>query len=287
MVDFSKLLSEYSSLLGILNRLTESETAILESIQLLRKLADIYPERFLQLLAAAMNNHGIISMHFDRIAEAREIFLNSYEIAKSISTQNSQAVFLAEVYGIVANNLGAYLSSIKKLEEAENYLTEARQVVENYAKKTPEMFRPYISTVLNNIAVLFCETNRISEAEYMFRKALDIRRDYVKNSENFFLPRVATLLNNFGIFFRRTSQFEKSEKAYKEALEIIEPFVRENPSIHQSDFVQILSNSSILYSDIGKTDTIQEIKARLQDLGISKFRSDEEWFFDFEYLSSY
>jgi tetratricopeptide (TPR) repeat protein len=284
LADFAQILWEFASLLGLSDRLQEAEIMVLESIGILRELVHIYPERHIQKLATAINNHGIIYFQMDKISEAQDAILESYKLAKDNSTQYSEAVYLAEVYGIITNNLGASFQRSRKYVESGNYLREANELLDRYAKRSPEMFLPHIATVMNNIAVLLCETNSISEAESKFNESLKIRRDCVTNSEAFFFPKVASVLNNLGIFYRRMKQQKKSENMYREALEIMEPFAENEPEIHQRAFIQILNNALILYSDTNESAAIGSTGVRLKEAGVEEPLSYERWFVDMEYL---
>jgi tetratricopeptide (TPR) repeat protein len=284
LIYFVNVLWDFGTLLALSDRLPEAEISTLEAIDLLRGPAQVYPEKYIQKLAAGMNNLGIIFMHMEKIDHAKETFLEAYNLARDNSLKHEEAVYLAEIYAIITNNLGVHFGIISQWENAERYLKEVYSILETRVRTSPEMFLPHLATVKNNFGILLCEIDRMSEAESKFREALEIRRNYVEQSENFFLPRVASVLNNLGIYYRRVGQPKESEEMYREAIDIMEPFAEKEPRVHQSALVQILSNLRILHSESKDSSAIEATQIRLKELGVIEDLSDEKWFVDMEYL---
>ncbi|MHA1962066.1 MAG: tetratricopeptide repeat protein [Candidatus Thorarchaeota archaeon] len=284
---FARTLQDYSYLLFSLSRQNEAENACLESINLLRKLVEKYPERYTHRLAAALNNLGVLLYRTGELMDAKETLLEAYAMARDVSLEHPEAASLAEVYGNVANNLGVFYKRNGLWDEAGRLLEEAGDVVDARIDIAPEMFLYPDAAIKNNTGILLCETNRTSEAESRFLKALEIRRSYVENSESFFLPRVAFVLNNLGIHYRRAGQPKKSDKMYQEALDIMTSFAVEGPTVHQTAFVKILNNSLVLYNDTKDSTAIKSIQKRLRRLGVKEFAPEERWFEDMEYLAGY
>jgi tetratricopeptide (TPR) repeat protein len=283
----SSALRDVAVLLALSDRLQEAETTTLETLSIFQDLAKKYPEGYTHRLATTLNNLGIFHSLMGRNRKSLQSLQEAYDIAKDISLKYPEAVSLAEVYGIVASNLGAFYMRNNKLEAAENVLKEAGIILNKRAASSPEMFLPHVAAVLINTGVLLCKTNRMSEAESKFEEALQIRRDYVEKADTFFLPRVASVLNNLGVYYRRAHRIKTAEKAYTEAVNIMKSYAEYEPRVHRSQLVLILNNLRILYSEIEDSSGVDRIEAQLRELGIKKPASGEMWSESMEYLQGY
>jgi len=283
----ARILRESAVISALTGQLTEAEERNLESANLLRDLAEKFPDRYGYRLAASLNNLGIVRSHKGETKSAEEQLREAYSITKEMATKYPDAVFIVDTYAAVANNIGYHFRMINKYDEAEKYQRESHDILVKYSTISPNLFQPHMATSLNNMGVLLCETNRISEGESLFKDALKIRRSFVERSPNFFLPRVASLLNNLGILFGRTNRLSQAEEVFNEAIEILGEFTSKEPRVHEKDLIRVLGNALTLYLKTENSVGIDRIRSCLEERVVEDFTPSESWSQEVIYLQGF
>jgi tetratricopeptide (TPR) repeat protein len=283
----ARILRDSAVIHSLSGRLSEAEEMNLESVDILRDLADKYPDRYGWRLAASLNSLGIVHSHMNKMKSAEHTLQEAYSLAKEMATKYPDAVYIVDTYGALANNTGYHLMKNKRFDDAERYLREAHDIWKELSNNSPDLFLPRLATSLNNIGVLLSETDQISQAESLFQEILKTRRSFVEKSPNFFKPRVASVLNNLGILYCRTDRPSKAEEVYNEAIAILEEFAAKEPRVHNRDLIRVLGNALVLYIKTEDSSNVNRIKTRLEEIGGEKLPTDEKWTIDVVYLQGF
>src|SRR5260221_520811 len=94
------------------------------------------------------------------------------------------------------NNLGIPDRDQNRMEEARKEYEEALKIYRELAQKNPEIYLPYVATMLNNLGILDSAQNRMKEGRKKYEEALKIYRELAQKDPEIYLPYVATMLNN-------------------------------------------------------------------------------------------
>ncbi|PPD18958.1 MAG: hypothetical protein CTY24_12045 [Methylobacter sp.] len=115
---------------------------------------------------------------------------------------------------IVLNNLGSVYKARGELAKAEEAYTRALAISESILGSE----HPDTATALNNLGSVFAAMGDLSKAEKYFSQALAIN-ERIYGAEH---PRTATALNNLGTIYRYEGKLDKALEAYQKALAITE-----------------------------------------------------------------
>jgi tetratricopeptide (TPR) repeat protein len=135
--------------------------------------------------------------------------------------------------------------------EAERAYEEALSIYRELSAVGPDVYQPFVATVLTNLGLLYAETNRMDKAEEAYAEALSIRRTLAGINPDAFLPDVVVTLFNLAALYNNTKRFKEAENAGQEAETILEPLWRENPLVHGDQMAMILRGRAILRRNRG------------------------------------
>lgn len=270
-------LFDYAVLLRRIQRTSEAEEACSEALEIHRELSAKSPGRFLRIMAWNLNNLAVKLREIGKDSQAEESYREALGIAREIADEAPEVVFITDLLSTILNNFGVLLRQIGKLPEAKETLQEALDYRRRLAQKSPELFLHRVATALNNLGILLFEKGDIPEAEKTFREALQIRRELVEKSADLYQTGVLSTLNNLGILLKRTGQSQEAQDAYREAISIGEDLVSNVSIVHRQELKIILNNYALLLSNLEITDTLQEIKMKLKEVGVEKMAEDEMW----------
>ena len=188
-----------------------------------------------RLIAAVLNNLGLLLQDTNRLKEAELLMRRALEINKASYGEHHPAV------AIGLNNLGQLLQDTNRLKEAELLIRRALEIDEaSYGENNPT-----VAIGLNNLGRLLQITNRIGEAEPLMRRALEIS----KASYGEHHPTVAIGLNNLAMLMKDTNRLKEAEPLMRRALEINEAsYGEQHPAVARDldNLAMLLKNSNRL-----------------------------------------
>src|SRR5260221_559146 len=114
------------------------------------------------------------------------------------------------------NNLGILDSDKNRMKDARKKYEEALKIYRELAQKDPEIYLPYVATMLNNLGILDSAGNRMKEARKENEEALKTFRELAQKNPETYLPYVAATLNNVGMLDRDQNRIAEGLKKYDE-----------------------------------------------------------------------
>jgi len=132
---------------------------------------------------------------------------------------------------------------------AKKALEESLQIYRKLADKNPDVYLPYVATILNNLGRLLYFTKEMIGAKKAYTEALQNYRKLADKNPDVYLPYVAGTLNNLGVLLRDNNEMSGAKKAYEEALPIYRKLAEKNPDVYLSDVAMTLNNLGILLQD--------------------------------------
>lgn len=269
-------LNGFAALLRKTNRLSEAKDAVMQALEMFSEDVEIAPTVYSKYLAIFLNHLAIIDVQMGRLSEAEDAYRKALEMKRQLVSKAPELHMPS--LSITINNLGVLLRREKRLTEAEEAHREALEARRQLAVKSPELYHHRLATSLNNLGIVYAEESRFSEALESLAEALSIRRELADRTPQLFDMTVASTLINLGILYRRTGKYADAELAYREALEIRERLAMKAPAMFNPDVITALGNLLILLQEVDETsDSIQEIRAQVKELGGKKPPKDEVW----------
>lgn len=159
-------------------------------------------------------------MEINKLKLEREKYQNEGNILKEVEVLREILKFDEEINGKESdsyiqnlNELGGTLKYIGKYEEAENYLNEAKKIIET---KYGENNLAYATTLLN-LTEVYRFSQKYNLLEENYKKIVKIYEDNkADNSFSF-----AGICNNFGLFYQNTNNFQKAYELHIKSLKIL------------------------------------------------------------------
>ena len=206
-----------------------------------------------KLVAAALNNLGLLLKDTNRLEEAEPLMRRALEITTASFGEHHPVVARA------SNNLGQLLKDTNRLEEAEPLMRRALEIdTASFGEHHPDVARD-----LNNLGLLLKDTNRFEEAEPLMRRALEI--DTASFGEHH--PDVAICLNNLGLLLKDTNRFEEAEPLMRRALEIDTASFGE----HHPVVAIRLNNLGLLLKDTNRFEEAEPLMRRALEIDTASF----------------
>src|SRR5260221_16355 len=140
------------------------------------------------------------------------------------------------------NNLGNTDRDQKLIEKGRKEYEEALKIYRELARKNPETYLPYVTTMLNNLGILDSAQNRMKEARKKYEESLKIYRELAQKDPETYLPYVATMLNNLGILDSTQNRMKEAHKEHEEALKTYRELAQKNPETYLPYVATTLNN---------------------------------------------
>ncbi|WP_308198370.1 tetratricopeptide repeat protein [Actinomadura terrae] len=172
--DLATSLNNLAVRLGDLGRQEEGLEAIIEAVQIRRRLVEQRPDSFLPDLAMSLNNLAIRFGAMGRREEGLEVVGEAVQIRRRLAEQRPDA-FLP-VLASSLNNQAIQLGDLGRREEGLEAIVEAVQVYRRLAEQRPDSFLPHLAMSLNNLAIRFGAMGRREEGLEVISEAVQIRR---------------------------------------------------------------------------------------------------------------
>jgi CHAT domain-containing protein len=198
----AEVLQRYGGKLG-------EETNRLDTAKRLLEVARAIQERFDPnsfALGITFHRLGFVAANESNPEMARYFYQKAYEIYKRVKP-NSLAT--AEIL----NNLGATALALGDVDEAEDWLTQARTLYEQVDPDYPKSLG--VTRVLNNLGQVAVVRQDWNRAKQLFEQSLKIRKEIVPDS-----PQVAFTLTKLAFVALTEGDLNQSERYYQEALDI-------------------------------------------------------------------
>ena len=190
------MLNNLGNLYRDTQRLTESETAYQEALEIHRRLVRVNPQAYEPDVARTLNNLGNLYYSTQRFAESEAAYQEALEIRRGLAKANPQA-YEPDVAGTL-NGLGSLYKGTQRLAESEAAYLEALEIRRRLARANPQAYEPDVARTLNNLGNLYRDTQRLTESETAYQEALEIYRRLAKDTPQAYEPDVAGTLNNLG-----------------------------------------------------------------------------------------
>ncbi|MEO0361629.1 MAG: tetratricopeptide repeat protein, partial [Pseudomonadota bacterium] len=155
---------------------------------------------------------------------------------------------------MLLSNLGGYLSSHGRREEA---LAAAEEAVETYrplAAARPDAFAPALAISLSSLGIRLSALGRREEALAAEEEAVAIRRPLATARPDAFAPELAASLSNLGIRLSELGRREEALAAAEEAVETYRPLAAARPDAFAPELARSVSNLGFRLSDLGRRE---------------------------------
>jgi tetratricopeptide (TPR) repeat protein len=241
----AEVLQRYGGKLGEETNRLDTAKRLLEVARTIQEQFD--PDSF--ALGITFHRLGFVAANESNPEMARYFYQKAYEIYKRVKP-NSLAT--AEIL----NNLGATALDLGDVDEAEDWLTQARTLYEQVDPDYPKSLG--VTRVLNNLGQVAVVRQDWNRAKQLFEQSLKIRKEIVPDS-----PQVAFTLTKLAFVASARSELNQAERYYQEALAIYKK--------HLPDSLQVASTlndlGAVVYAQ-GKLD--QAERRYLEALDIYK-----------------
>jgi CHAT domain-containing protein/Tfp pilus assembly protein PilF len=198
----AEVLQRYGGKLGEETNRLDTAKRLLEVARTIQEQFD--PDSF--ALGITFHRLGFVAANESNPEMARYFYQKAYEIYKRVKP-NSLAT--AEIL----NNLGATALDLGDVDEAEDWLTQARTLYEQVDPDYPKSLG--VTRVLNNLGQVAVVRQDWNRAKQLFEQSLKIRKEIVPDS-----PQVAFTLTKLAFVASTESDLNQSERYYQEALDI-------------------------------------------------------------------
>ncbi len=233
----------------------EAQSQYKKAVQLYERLIQVQPQSYRPILAATLNNLGVVFKMWEKYSDAIKYYLQALEQYELLMEQdkkvyapyyaaalNSLAIVYTEKHEVKddffmgssgfsgfgflsADNIGADTASPQEevdKQMAIDYHLQAINIYNELADEQPEVFTHYLATSLHNLAVLYDEKKEPATAETYYQKALGLRRKLAdKHLDAFGADTAVTILNLLTLY--QSFMEEKVDLSYrKKALAMLD-----------------------------------------------------------------
>ncbi|MFW9967944.1 MAG: hypothetical protein ACFFEA_12395 [Candidatus Thorarchaeota archaeon] len=263
-------LNALSLALANLHRWTEAEQAIVEAMELQKRMIESQPDnlRLKSVLAAMTHNMAFMADFKGNKEEGERFYGDALQIRRNLADRDPDVYLqrlLTELW-----SLGIFYFRYSKLDEAEKLFLEVLEIAKGKAEKSPEEYEVWIERASLTLSQVYSIRGKTRLAISSINKAIDTNRRLVDKGG--FSLRTATLTSSFAIIRIRMHEYEKAEKLLRESIRIYSDSGPLAPRWH-ADFAQVLNNYGTLLWREGR---LSEAKAVLEEaLGIIRGKVEE------------
>ncbi len=170
----SATLNNYAVLLSNDGKESPSEKMLREALEILEQITQDKPETVLlhDLVAAVLNNLGILLRSSKRASEALETLQRAHTIQSKLAEKAPQ--LFSRYLATVLNNLGIAHFENGSQSMAEEHIQKALEIWRELCQKAPDQYMVHIASALNNLAVVYDKKNNHQKAEELREEALTI-----------------------------------------------------------------------------------------------------------------
>jgi tetratricopeptide (TPR) repeat protein len=239
-----ELLNNWSLRLRETGNGRDALAAMLQAVEIRRRLAEQDPIRIAPSLAQSLNNLSNYLHDAGNGPGALAAIQEAVEIYQWLAPDERAGV--AADFAAALHNLSIQLSEI---DESAGALVAVRDAVEIYrrlAHDNPERFEPDLAQSLNNLSTNLSEGNDNAGALAAIREAVDIRRRLVQHYPERFVPDLAGNLHNLSTQLGISGDSTGALAAIREALDIRRQLSHDNPARFAGDFARSLKLLELL-----------------------------------------
>jgi len=254
-VDDIGLLNDYAKIYELVGNYPKAieiyDFIVSDKLQVLQ--SDLY------LLTMLCNNIAQVSTKVGHTKNVEIYYSRALEIMRKNGASNS------EEFATVSNNLGTFLKSISRYDEAYKYISDALTIrKELFGEDYTETMQSY-----NNLATLYVKVAEYSKAEAFFDKVLKFK---LKNYGDCH-PEIAEIYNNIAELQRKRGKydFEEVESLYLDAIKIVENFFGENHDLLANKF----NNIGELYRENNQPKDALKYYKKALDIYLASFLTEE------------
>ena len=200
---------------------------------------------------------GLLYQSTQRLEEAENAFLTTYELRKELAEENPNEYLVQLSPPLV--NLGNLYAEKKQFEAAAAAYQESLDFLEAAAKKDPELYVFQMALrSSSNLAGLVLRQMNIQRADSLFHAtALFLRELALQDDSN--LGYLAASLNNLAIVSGGKGAFAEAEKYGLEAVEIQRGLHEQNQSVQLPDLAEFLNTLGGALFDNGKNAEAENV----------------------------
>lgn len=264
LVELARHLNNLGYRLGNLGRHGEALEAILQALDLYRKLAHQRPDSFLPNLAMSHNNLGNRLRSLGRHEEALEATLLAVHLYRKLAHERPDS-FLPNL-ATSLNNLGEMLADLGRHNDALQATQNALDIRRKLAYDRPDVFLPDVASSLNNLGKRFDSLGRYDDAFHATQNALDIRRKLADERPDSFVPDLAMNLNNLAVMLSNLGRHDDALEATHQAVGLYRNLAQERPDAFSPGLAMSLNNLGNHLSDLGRRKDALEASQQALDL---------------------
>jgi len=261
-----RVLNNLGFLYSALHRYDQAEAALVESIAMRRRRAEVDGGAHEPGLALSLSNLGDLYRTMHRFDQAQAAHLEATRIRRALAEADPAANEPSLVASLI--NMGRLDSDLRRSDQAEAALLEAVSISRRLAQGDPAAHEPALALSLNNLGNLCRAMGRLDQAESAHLECSDIYRRLAQADPAAHEPNVAMSLSNLGNLYRALHRFDQAEAAQLEAVGIRRRLVRADRAVYEPDLAESLNNLGNLYAVLRRYD--QAEAAHLEAAGIRR-----------------
>jgi tetratricopeptide (TPR) repeat protein len=191
------------------------------------------------------NNLGAVYSAVNKMPEAKNYYLQSFDIYTRLSKSNPQQ--FDPNLATTAMNLGNYYSEVNKLPEAETYYLQSLDICKRLSESNPQQFEPFLAATAMNLGIHYQTVNDMPKAETFYRQSFSIYSRLSESNSEDFEPDLARMAMNLGLYYATVNNMPEAETYYLNSLAIRTRLSESNPQQFEPDLATTANNLGEYY----------------------------------------
>ncbi len=234
------------------NEFDESISIILQSLAIIRELANRNPQRFNPDIAFVLNNLSAAYLSRDDYPNADLYAAEAEDILRD----------LAAIYPIVYNRLLANILNVRAAvqgelqnnEKAESLYMESVNILRTLASVNPLVYKSDLAFSLNNLSVLQKKLRNYDLALQNSMEAVDIMLEMEKIFPDVYKPTAGIFLDILAELYFEMNEFQKSEECFIQSIKKFSELGIEKLQYYKDNLYNAHNWLIVLYKKTGQFD---------------------------------
>lgn len=247
LVNYAFGLITFSSSLSNIGRYADAIEASLESVKILEKLDQQFPQVYEEDLATAFSNYASHLHDAGKNIPALDYAKKALDIRQRLAALSDDVKpSLAISYG----NYAHFLNEDGKSKDAIHYSKLALDIRIQLLEES-DFSKSQLASSLNNYSIYLSEDGDTENAIKYAESALEITQELAIDKRDLYEPDLAMSFNNYSNRLVANGNFKRAVEYVKQSIEIVQRLKNKNPDRYESDFARSLGNYASHLSDNG------------------------------------
>ena len=227
----------------------------IESLLIIRRLADYNPDAYEEILVKVLNNLAIIHLCQAKFDNAEKELTEVLIICKRLSEYNPDLYY--KDLAMAFNNLSSIHENQNKFDEAENDQKNALSIQKKLFQISPDVYAKDLARSFNNLAIFHQKQGKLDEAENDQKESIAIYHKLFKISPDVYAEDLARSFLNLASIHQNQEKLFEAEIELKNSLSIYQKLFKINPNVYAKDVVRVLHNLAFFHHSKGKLDNAE------------------------------